>query len=257
MKYFVFLLLFFTLSVSGEEKLSMAAVNPVTPLEQLQFEDDLALKNTHLNIPQNIFYFKPIFQIEKGHFSPLPQLFRIKLFAVGPASLTPYRKEISFGDTQLLDLFIINDDHTLRIGLGAIAILPTATVLAAGQGKWQLGPAFGLNWKINDAWQISFLLQNPYSLGGNSKTSYVKSVLFQPFISYHFGDNQYLISNAEWTLQYNHKKIEIPINIGIGKIFPYQGVKLDACIQSEWMAYKSATASTPCWTLKFCLNILR
>lgn len=235
----------------------MAAKSPVTPLEQLQFEDDLAMRNTILDIPQNIFYFRPIFQIDANKWIQRPQLFRIKMLIETPAYLTPYIKGTAFGDTQLLDLLILYDDEKMRWGAGAIAILPTAGNLSTGQGKWQLGPAFGFDWKLNRHWQLSLLVQNPYSLCGPKYTPYVKAVFFQPFLSYHFGKGNYIISNAQWTFQYNPKKVEIPLNIGIGKVFPYLGVKLDASVQSEWMAYQSATSSVPRWTLKFSLNVIR
>lgn len=256
MIYPLFIFLFSISLLYGEVRVSMEAVSPVTPLVQVQLENDLALKNSIHNIPQNTFYVKPIYQIEPFEKIPFHQILRIKASLVMPAYLKPYKKAPSLNDTQILDLLVVKDDRNSKWGVGAIAILPTATTLITGQGKWQIGPAVGMTWHINQHWQLSLLLQNPISLFGNSNTPYVKSIFFQPSLSYHFGDENYLISNAEWTFQWNPTQVQIPVNIGIGKVFKYGEYKLDTSFQSEWMAYKVSSTPLEVWTLKFCLNIL-
>ena len=164
------------------------------------------------------------------------------------------------GDTQCFDLFITEEPDWGRWGFGLMAILPTATTLDAGQGKWQIGPAIGISMLKFRGWQLGFLAQNPISFAGNSKKSRQNYLLFQPFINYHFLKNTYFFSNGEWTIDWIRHVQQIPVNIGIGHTFTHIGnFKIDTSLQFEWMAYQNATkvvGYVPKYTIQFSLNFL-
>src|SRR5262249_28668850 len=53
----------------------------------------------------------------------------------------------AFGDIQIFDLAVLpwpGKETGLAMGVGPVFVFPTATDRLAGQGAWQLGPAFGL-----------------------------------------------------------------------------------------------------------------
>lgn len=188
-----------------------------------------------------MFLIKPLIALDQTERFPFQQLMRLKIQIPTLPESPKTKKGTSLGDTQFFDLFIREEPSWGRWGIGPMAIFPTATKLDAGQGKWQLGPAIGLSILKFSGWQIGFLAQNPISFAGNSHKSKQNYLLFQPFLIYHFLKNTYLITNGEWTIDWQHHTRQIPVNIGIGHTTILKGdFKLDSLIQFEWMGYQNA-----------------
>lgn len=221
------------------QTLSQRASNPITNLSQLQFENDVSPKNYGSKDCANEILIKPLIALDKTDWLPFEQLIRLKIQipTLPESSLT--RRGTSLGDTQFFDLFIKEEPSWGRWGIGPMAIFPTASKLEAGQGKWQAGPALGISILKYKSWQIGFLAQNPISFAGNHRKAKQNYLLFQPFIIHHFLKNTYVISNAEWTIDWLNQTKQIPVNIGIGHTFTGK-IKLDSLLQLEWMAYQNA-----------------
>jgi len=136
-----------------------------------------------LNLEQII---RPTFQIET------------KPLGKGAATRT------GFGDTQLFDLFIMPwpdlRETRFRWGIGPYFVFPTASWHGAGQGAWQLGPAWAFAYHGLRHLVISALFQQATSFGyTSSKRSPVSSLTFQPLITYELPDDWYLAFNeATW-----------------------------------------------------------
>lgn len=260
--HLVFCLIAFwqTQAAGHEETLSERASNPITNLSQLQFESDFSPKNYGSTGYANELTIKPLLALNKTEKFPFEQLMRLKIqVPTLPHSSTTTRGTY-LGDTQFFDLFITEDPSWGRWGIGPMAIFPTATKLEAGQGKWQLGPSFGISLLKYTGWQLGFLAQNPISFAGNHHKPHQNYLLFQPFITYHFLKNTYLTSNPEWTIDWIHHTQQIPVNIGIGHTSSsFGGLKLDACLQTEWMAYQNAVHQAGYvnhFTVQLSVNIL-
>jgi hypothetical protein len=70
------------------------------------------------------------------------------------------------GDMQLFDLVVSpwpSPETGLRFGVGPTFVFPTATSKFAGEGAWQVGPAFAAVYTGLPGFVIGFLLQNPIS----------------------------------------------------------------------------------------------
>jgi hypothetical protein len=222
--------------------LSERASNPITNLSQLQFENNFSPTNDGSKDSANKVTVCPLIAFNRTDWFPFEQLMRVKFQIPTLPNSSNTRKGTYLGDTQFFDLFIKEEPSWGRWGIGPMAIFPTATSLQAGQGKWQLGPAFGISLLKFTGWQIGFLAQNPISFAGNSHQSKQNYLLFQPFIIYHFLKNTYLVSNSEWTIDWLHHTKQIPVNIGIGHTTPFIGkFQLDSSLQLQWMAYQNAT----------------
>lgn len=247
---FYFLLICICSHVSAAS-LSDEATNPITRLSQLQFENDYSYKNYGTNRDSNEFYIKPIIALERTEKIPFEQVIRFKFQVPTIPKTAMTRSSTSLGDTQGFDLFVFEVAGFGRWGIGPMAIFPTATKVQAGQRQWQLGSALAMSILRFPGWQIGFLAQNPISIGGNQPKQ--NTLYFQPILVYHFEKNSYLVSNAEWTIDWQHHKHQIPINFGIGHTFS----KIDTSIQFEWMAYKHNVKSFVSeYTIQFCLNYL-
>lgn len=232
------------------------ATNPVTKIEQLQFENDYSSSNYGAKGTQNNFYFKRVVLLPKNSFSSYRQQIRWK-FEMGtlPKSKTTVAA-FSTEDTQVYDLFVVIDHERFRFGVGPMAILPTASKLQAGQGKWQLGPAFGFSYTPIPKLQFGILAQNPISFAGVSSLPHQNTLYFKPSIVYHFIRNWYVSTDAEWTIVWNRRQIQIPINFGIGTIVTIAGQKINLGIAAEWMAYQKATGVNPKFTTQLTCNFL-
>lgn len=243
-----------------EGTLSERASNPITNLTQLQFENDFTPKNDGTKDCSNTVLIKPLLALKERHGIPFEQLIRIKCQVPTLPHSSVTKRGTSLGDTQFFDLFITEEPSWGRWGVGPMAIFPTAATSDAGQRKWQIGPAFGMSILAYPHFQFGFLAQNPISFAGNRKASNQNTLLFQPFAIYHFFKNSYLVSNAEWTVDWRHHAAQIPINLGIGHTFPQMGgFELDGSLQFQWMAYQNAVSIdgyVPQYTIQLCVNIL-
>jgi len=109
-------------------------------------------------------------------------------------------------------------------GVGPVLQLPTATNDALGQGKWGLGPAMvALHIEKESPWLYGALINNVWSVGGDSERRAVNQMLFQPFVNYNFPDHpgRYLTFSPLVTANWNAKGEQwtVPLGLGIGRLF--------------------------------------
>lgn len=255
-KILILSFLYLSQVLARTDTLSDRASNPITNLSQLQFENDYTFRNYGTHSDSNQISIKPLIALNRTDSFPFEQLIRLK-FLIPDQPHTPVTKRGTFlGDTQFFDLFIVETSWG-RFGFGPMAIFPTASNRTAGQGKWQLGPAFGLSVLKYTGWQFGLLAQNPISLAGNSSRPKQNYLIFQPFLIYHFQKNAYLITNPIWNIDWLHKNTQIPFNFGIG--YTIKELRLDTCLQFQWMAYQNATKFSGYvnkYTVQVSMNIL-
>jgi hypothetical protein len=123
-----------------------------------------------------------------------------------------------FGDTELFDLFVMpwpNSVETgFRWGIGPCFVFPTASWHGAGDGAWQLGPAFAFGYRAIPHLVISALFQQASSLAYTSSSRKpVSSLTIQPMITYEFARDWYAGSNqSTWKINpaqhFHHHAVE-------------------------------------------------
>lgn len=237
------------------------ATNQITKITQIQIENDYSPSCYYAHGTTNTFYLRSISRVAPNRWIPVTQFIRIKAL---PVTTLPYstqsspitKASTSTGDTQFLDLFLFRDDNILRAGVGFTGILPTATTVQAGQGKWQIGPSIGLSYTGIPRWQFSLLAQNPVSFAGISRLPFQNTLLFKPLIVFNVTEDWYVISEAEWTLDWSRNQYQIPVNFGVGKIVTFAKKKYNLCIEAEWMAYQHTNQVIPKFTIQFTFAFL-
>jgi hypothetical protein len=122
------------------------------------------------------------------------------------------------GDLTLTDL-VTRTVGPLNVALGFATIFPMATAPALGQGKWQLGPALGLRVVPPSMLHVSVLVQNFYSVAGNSQSPELGYVTVQPFISLHFVPGTFLSTDATMTFAWQGTQTSVPVDLGLGHAF--------------------------------------
>ena len=130
----------------SEESLTQRANDPTATLTQLQIKDEYTPSQYGTNAQPNTLILRGILAIQPHGPLNLEQIirptFQIVTKPLGKGAAT----RTGFGDTQLFDLFIMpwpNSRETgFRWGVGPYFVFPTASWHGAGQGAWQLGPAW-------------------------------------------------------------------------------------------------------------------
>ena len=243
------------LSVTDNESLAEMATDFTAPLLQLQLEDAYHRTVYNASSVANTFLVRPVVPLRSTKTFPFEQLIRVSAF-VETTPKIPHHKT-GIGDTQFLDLFLTDFPRFGRLGFGPVVVIPTATDQKRfGQGKWQLGPAFAMMYLGVRDWQFGLLVQNPWACFGNSSLPNPVSLLVQPLISLHFAHNWYFISDAQMTFQWKPSAIQIPLNIGIGKVASIRGQPINAYIKTEWTVYKEHVRHAPHFTVRVGFDFL-
>jgi hypothetical protein len=248
----------------NEESLTQRANDPTATLTQLQIKDEYTPSQYGTNAQPNTLILRGILAVSPHGPLNLEQIirptFQIETKPLGKGSAT----RTGFGDTQLFDLFVIpwpNSRETgFRWGIGPYFVFPTASWHGAGQGAWQLGPAWAFAYHGLPHLVISALFQQATSFAyTSSKRSPVSSLTFQPLITYELPNDWYLASNeATWTWNFRHNtSTSIPFSAGVGKIFRLSdAAAIKAQFSGEWMLYRQFDPQEEQFTLKFELTLL-
>jgi hypothetical protein len=164
---------------------------------------------------------------------------------------------------QLLDLFVSNWPNPKETGfgwgVGPTFVFPTGRVSKAGKHAWEVGPALGVSYRGIPHLMVGFLLQNPISFAyTNSSATPQSQMQFQPLISYTLGRGWYVKSaDSTWTVNWRHgSSTTIPISLGFGRVWKFEGPELNTWVSGEWTAYRQYTNITPMYTVRFGLTLL-
>jgi hypothetical protein len=106
-----------------------------------------------------------------------------------------------------------------NLGAGFGTVFPMATNPALGQGKWQLGPALGLRLEAIPSLKLAMLVQNLYSVAGNSTSPSLAYVSVQPFVVVHLSHEVFLSSDATMDFYWAGGKSTLPVDLAIGGAF--------------------------------------
>ena len=147
--------------------------DPLTTLPQLFLQDAYTPSNYGIDASTNRVIARLIVpRLPRYSLFPFVQLVRPSLSLVTvPEPGGGTRTE--FGDMQLFDLAVIpwpGKESGLIMGVGPVFVFPTATNRIAGQGAWQVGPAFGAIYKGLPEWLFGCLIQDPISFAYTSST---------------------------------------------------------------------------------------
>lgn len=166
-----------------------------------------------------------------------------------------------FGDMQLFDLAVIpwpGRESGLVVGVGLTFVFPTAADPLAGQGAWQVGPAFGAIYKGFPGWLLGGLIQGPISFAYTSRDRrHVGTLLVQPIVLRHLWRGLYVKSaDASWAVGWrNGSSVTIPLSLGLGYVVRQGPAPLNLFVSGEWMAYRRDAPVAPHATVRFGLTL--
>ena len=219
----------------GASELAKAAQNPIAAMISLPFQN-----NTNFNVgpeekTQNILNIQPVIPVD---LNPEWNLVTRTIVPVvsQPEFLPGQGRTNGIGDIQFSAFFSPKAPTAAGWiwGAGVIAQLNTATDDVLGAGKWGLGPT-AVALKMDGPWVYGGLINNVWSVAGDSGRADVNTMLIQPFVNYNFPDKpgRYLtfapIITANWEATSNDRWT-VPLGLGIGQIMKWgeQPVNLQA-----------------------------
>ncbi|QVL53800.1 MAG: transporter [Cyanobium sp. M30B3] len=131
-------------------------------------------------------------------------------------------------------LFVVpNLPGRWTVGFGPTLVLPTASRDELGSGQWALGPA-AVAVVTNGPWVAGGLVNQIWSVAGDSNRRSLSQFLVQPFVNYNLPNGWYLVSSpiitANW--QASSDRWLVPIGGGFGRVFRVGSQPVNASLQA-------------------------
>lgn len=245
------------------QKLAEEFSDPLTTLPQIFTQDAYSPANYGTAAQTNRLIARLIVpRVPAYSLLPFVQLIRPSIFLETVPTGKGRGTRTAFGDMQLFDLAVIPwpaRESGLVMGVGPIFVFPTATDRLAGQGAWQVGPAFGSIYKGIPGLLVGCLIQNPISFAYTSSDRQpVSTMLFQPVLLKYLGRGFYIKSaDATWTVDWHHGGATIlPLSVGLGYVMLREDwPPVNVFVSGEWTAYRQYAPVTPQTTVRFGLTI--
>ncbi|MGO9266434.1 MAG: hypothetical protein ACLQBA_16395 [Candidatus Binataceae bacterium] len=248
---------------SEEDLLAREVDDPTVILTQLKFQDIYTPGNFETSAQTNTAQLQAVVPIVALPFLPFQQVLRPTFKLQTSATSSGSATITEFADTEFFDLFISNWPDPKETGfgwaVGPTFVFPTGRVSQAGKHAWQVGPAAAAAYRGVPHLMVGFLFQNPISFAyTNSSATPQNQMEFQPLVSYTLGRGWYVKSaDSTWTVNWRHgSSTTIPISLGFGKVWQFEGPELNTWVSGEWTAYRQYAGITPMYTVRFGLTLL-
>jgi len=130
-------------------------------------------------------------------------------------------KELTTWGTQdfiLLDIAGVPTSFG-AVGIGPLVSMPTASQHAFGSGKWSVGPAAGITVRSIEHYKLSVLLQQFFSIAGDSSRPPVSALWVQPILARDLPNAYFLTCDPIFKFDWRNTTATFPVNLQIGKAF--------------------------------------
>jgi hypothetical protein len=247
----------------SDAKLAREFNDPLTELPQLFVQDAYTPSSYGTEAQTNRVIVRLIVpRIPEFTLLPVVQLIRPSFSLVTVPTGRGSANRTAFGDIQLFDLGVIpwpGKETGLLMGVGPVFVFPTATRESAGQGAWQVGPAFAAIYKGMPGVLLGALLQNPISFAYTSPDRRpVNTLLVQPIVLTHLWRGLYAKSaDATWSFGWHDgSPATLPLSFGLGYVIPGQNSRSwNVFVSGEWMVYRRDAPIVPQTTVRFGLTV--
>ena len=248
---------------TDKAKLAAEFNDPLTELPQVFLQDAYTPSSYGTDAQTNRLIARLIVpRVPRFSFVPFVQLIRPSFSLVTVPTGKGEATRTEFGDVQLFDLAVLPSwwkERGLLMGLGPVFVFPTATDELAGQGAWQVGPAFGAIYKGIPGVLLGCLIQNPISFAYTSGDRRpVNTLLVQPILMKHVWRGLYVKSaDATWAFGWHDgEPTTVPLSLGLGYVLPREGAPpLNLFVSGEWMVHREDAPIAPRVTVRFGLTV--
>lgn len=234
------------------------ARNPFADVIKLPFEEDISFDAGPFNRTESSLQIQPVLPIPIADEWLLVPRIVAPALVYQPDTTQPSGGATGLGDTVATFFFTPTHVGKLIWGAGPALLLPSATNSALGAGKWGLGPSGAVliepNWGSAGA-----LVQNIWSVAGNSQRSSVNQLELDPQFSYNLPHGWYLTSapaiTADWT-QVREERWLVPVGGGAGRSFNLGKQAFDSNRALYWNAVRPSNQLSPTWQIDWQFTLL-
>lgn len=214
----------------SQEDLAKQAANPIAELISLPFQNNLNGGYGEYERNVNVLNIQPVIPLAKG------KLITRTIFPI--VRIPDFSNESGKYASGLSDIvataFFVPESKKVIWGFGPVLELPSGGS-KRGTQKWSIGPSFLALIQPAD-WTFGILVNNAWSIAGNSDREDVNHMLLNLFIVKQLGDGWFVnsapIITADWTADSEDRWI-IPLGLGGGKLV-FLGGKLPLNLQTQF-----------------------
>lgn len=218
-------------SQESTEELQKATQNPVANLITVPIQNNNNFNIGPSNRTQDIINIQPVIPLK------VSENWMLITRVIQPILWQPYSTQTTGGEFGLGDMnpsFFLSPAKPGKFiwGAGPTFIIPTATNTILGQGKLSIGPS-AVALIQPGKWTIGALVNNVWSVTGNSSRPDVNQMLLQYFVNYNLPKGWYISSapiiTSNWEVS-RPNRWTVPYGGGVGRIMPlgFQPVNITA-----------------------------
>ena len=229
--FFIIIDLFiFQLSWSQDSSsdLSKQAANPLADLMSFPFQNNLNMNYGQYDRNLNVLNIQPVIPLAGGKI-----ISRTIIPIVWMPDFSSESGMLSSGLGDMVLTAFYTPESKTTWGIGPVVEIPTGGETRGSQ-KWSIGPSFVMLVQPGD-WTFGILVNNAWSIAGNSDKKDVNHMLLNLFLVRQLGNGWYAnsapIITADWTAAADNKWI-IPLGLGGGKLL-FLGGKLPVNLQTQ------------------------
>lgn len=232
-------LLFFLLGAGGclpgwaqenSENVANQSNNPLHPAASVSFHDYYTPELYNNDQHTNDFLLRATVPVAPG-LLPVPQILRVSVpVATRPQISDGY--DTGVGDINLFDIFLLKTKG-VKLGLGPLLTLNSASQDELGSGKWQ-GGLSAVAVKDSSVGILGGLVQWQKSFAGDSDRKNVETLTLQPFVFYNLPQGWYLRSSGIMNYNLETDDYYLPLGVGIGRAWKGQNKIINTFIEPQW-----------------------
>jgi hypothetical protein len=216
----------------AQAKLEKDVQNPISELILLPLQNNTNFAEGAYDRTGNVLNIQPVIPIN------LNSNWMVKSRTILPISWQPYSSRGSGGSFGLGDLsqtFFLSPRHAshLLLGAGPAFLIPTATDVLLGQGKFCIGPSL-IAVAQPGRWTFVVIVNNVWSVAGAGSRPPVKQMQLQPIVTRQIQKGWYLTTSpillADWRTP-SGKVWTVPLGGGLGRVTKMGGQPINVTAQ--------------------------
>jgi opacity protein-like surface antigen len=237
-----------------DDALATASQNPVANMISLPFQNNANFHAGPFNRTQDILNIQPVIPM------PLNSEWIVISRTIIPlmSQPDPVFDSNTNGIGDITEELFLSPAHPgpLIWGVGPVYTMPSASDPILGTGKTLVGPT-AVALVTPKHWVIGVLVNNQWSVAGDSNRKSVNTFLAQPFVNYNMAGGWYLVSSpimtADWMAP-SGQKWTVPVGGGFGRLFRIDGQAYTASVQAFYNVVRPDNTAT--WTFRAYLALL-
>jgi opacity protein-like surface antigen len=236
------------------EELAKKSQNPIADMVSVPFQSNTNFNSGPFNRTQEILNIQPVVPLHLNEDWNVISRTIIPLIS----QPDPLLDSNTNGVGDITQSLFLSPAHpgALIWGVGPVFTVPAANDPILGTGKFLFGPT-AVFLTTPGHWVLGVLLNNQWSVGGNSLRPPVNTFLAQPFVNYNMAHGWYLttapVITSNW-LAASGQQWTVPIGGGFGRVFRVGDQPVNASLSGYYNAIHPTGTSD--WQLRVQVSLL-